>query len=162
MITNKGYVSIDIFVDRYEVNKNHLFVLASTGNTMFKRVNGKWYIDEKSLVRRKEFRKRLWLAAHEYYFDIAAYFGNDSKFAKMLEKYTGKSKEGWIDFLRHGLFAIPNDDMFRYKVKNRLWVFFFITRAIIRIRDRRIKAIYERLPNRDRYDEIYIERGCVR
>ena len=162
MITNKGYVSLDSFVDRYGVNKNHLFVLANTRNPMFKRVNGKWYIDEKALVKRKEFRKRLWLAAHEYYFDIAAYFGNDNRFAIFLAKFTPQKKEAWVDFLRNGLFALPNENIFSYKVKGRLWLFFNICRLIIRRRDRRIKAIYERLPNMDRYDEIYKERGCVR
>ncbi len=162
MITNSGYISFDGFVEKYDVNKNHLFVLASTGNSMFHRVNNKWYIDEKALIKRKEFVRRVWLTAHEYYFDIAEYFVSDNRFAIFLSRFTPQSKEAWVDFLRNGLFALPNDDVFGYKVKGKLWVFFNICRVVVRRRDRRIRSICKRLPNRDRYDEIYRERGCAR
>lgn len=162
MVTSKGYVSLDSFVDRYGVNRNHLYVLSHDWHPMFHRVNGKLYIDERALEIRKRFRQRLWLAAHEYYFDIAEYFGNDNKFAIFLAKFTPQKKEAWVDFLRNGLFALPNENIFSYKVKGRLWVFFNICRVIIRRRNRRIRAIYKRHPNLDRYDEIYEERGCAR
>jgi len=44
-----------------------------------------------------------------------------------------------------------------YKISKRSWEFFWIARAIIRRRDRRIKSIYKRLPNLDNYDKLTAE-----
>lgn len=155
MITNKGYISTVQFCKEFNYHKNPIYVMLSKGHPLIHKKGKQVYVDVNGLMKRKEFRKKIWLEAHENFWEFVEYFGSENKLAVWLAKYSDYSVGSWVDFLARHLFMMAPDDLFGYKVPKRLWVFYRLTRLVLRYRDRRVKRIYKRLPNRDRYNELY-------
>lgn len=150
------------------VSVNHLYVLLNNNNQFVHKVGGKIYVDDKQLLRRRRFLKKIWLMCHEYYYSITEH-QNEYRLAKKLEEATGTKQQTWAVFMCTTLFSlsiVEDGSIFKYKVPVNMWKFFRVTRFMIRkitrLENKRADGIYKRLPNRDRYDEIYKERGCKR
>ena len=161
-IYNEGLIPVPTFAEIHNLSRNAIHVSHKNGCEFVVKRGKNAYVDTTKLYKRKEFRQKIWLAAHDNYYAMMEYFGSENKFALWLAKYSDVPHGSWVDFLTKYLFMLPSDAPFSYKVPNRMWFFFRATRMVLRYRDRREQRIYERLPNRDMYEEIYKERGCKR
>lgn len=162
MIHKEGLIPVPLFVKEHGLTRNNMYILHNNGCPFVVKDRKNVYVDTTKLYLRKEFRHKIWLAAHENYYELVEYFNSENEFAKWLAKYSSVPHGSWVDFLARRLFMLPSEEPLSYKVTQRLWFFFRATRMVLRYRDRREKKIYERLPNRDMYDDIYKERGCKR
>jgi len=155
MITNKGYIHVVDFCKEFNYPRNAIYIKFAEKHPLVHKNGNNIYVDYNGIIKRHEFRKKVWLQSHDAYFELMEHFGSENKFAIWLAKYSDFSKGSWVTFLAIDLFAEMNDDMFGYKIPKRLWFFWRATRIVLRYRNRRIKRIYKRLSNRDMYDEIY-------
>ena len=162
MIHKEGLVPVPEFCREHNLTRNNIYILHSEGCSFIVKDGPNLYVDTTALYLRKEFRHKIWLQAHDNYYDLMEYFKSENQMAIWLAKYSDINQDSWVDFLARYLFMIPTEGPLKYKVPDRLWFFFRATRMVLRYRDRRIERIYRRLPNRDMYDEIYKQRGCKR
>ena len=162
-------LSIEQFADKYDT------LVTTIDSTICQKPNGILkksiivsdrgirYIDESVIERRLNFVKIVWNRSHEYYYMLSEYV-TDYKLSKVLQAEYGGSRASWNMFLRQDLFSLSagNKSATNPIVNKKLWKFFRFARRVIReidrLFDKRIAEIYARLPNRDKYEEIYKER----
>lgn len=161
-LTKEGYIDAPSFCEEHDYPQNAIYVKFAEKHPLIHKSSGRIYVDYNGIVKRHEFRKKVWLESHDAYWEFLEYFGSENKFATWLAKYSEFTRGSWVVFLATDLFAEANDDLFGYKVPKRLWFFWRATKMVLRYRDRRIKRIYDLHPALDMYDEIYKERGCKR
>ena len=125
------------FVQKYEINFNSISVAHHKKHKFVQKIAGKLYVDEKALIRRREFYNRIWNKAHDNYFQITEHI-SDYKLSVFLAKVFKESANGWVEFFRDGLFSITfkEKSILTYKINYKLWVFFrastFIIRSLMR------------------------------
>jgi hypothetical protein len=155
------------FAEVYEYGNAQIYVELANGHQFVHRTDDGIFVDDKALIRRREFHKRVWLEAHDNYYKITEYI-NENRLGKLLRRHLGGCKSSWGVFMNMPLFspAFQDTGLLSYKVPEKLWSFWRFTTVLIRALERkelqREQAIYARLPNRDRYEEICKERGCTR
>ena len=139
---NTSLLSAVAFSEKYKMSVNMVHMAYYYNNPQIKRIDGKLYVDEKALLRRVEFRKRIWNKAHDNYYAITEYI-SDSQLYNFLSRMFGDSKRGWIQFLAYDLFSMANIEksILSYKINNKLWVFYRFTTALIRMVLRREKLV---------------------
>ena len=126
-------------IEGYDINRDSLWHFINRSNkdktrqVVSQDSSNHYYIDLRRLDKRHEFRKRIWLEACDNYYEIAEHI-NDSKFSRLLAKYTDTTRVSWYDFLQVGLFSYSQLDTesLSYEINNRLWKFYRLTRKIIR------------------------------
>ena len=99
-------------------------------------------ITAKPLIRRQEFRKKVWLRSHDYYYKLSETL-NDSMIAEILMEYAGGSKQGWVVFMSDGLFSLAVDDMsiLDYKISNNMWKFFRFSKVLSKLTPKQLKGL---------------------
>ena len=158
-IHKEGLVPVPEFSKEHNVSTNNIYVLKKSGSPLIVKIGSNLYVDTDKLYLRKEFRHKIWLKSHEYYYDMMEYFKTETRFAKWIYKYYPDIPyKSWVEFLHFQLFVMPQESIFSVRVPTRMWVFFRLCRVVIRARDRREKRVYKRLPNRDSYEDIYKSR----
>jgi len=139
---NTSLLSAVACCEKYKLNKNTVHIAYYNKNSQIKRIDGKLYVDEKALLRRVEFRKRIWNKAHDNYYAITEYI-SDSQLYNFLSRMFGASKSAWIQFLAYDLFSMANIEksILSYKINNKLWMFYRFTTALIRMVLRRERLV---------------------
>jgi len=139
---NTSLLSAAVFSEKYKLSKNIVHLAYYEKNPQIKKIDGKLYVDEKALLRRVEFRKRIWNKAHDNYYAITEYV-SESQLYNFLSRMFGDSKRGWIQFLAYDLFSMANIEksILSYKINNKLWMFYRFTTALIRMVLRRERLV---------------------
>jgi len=162
-------ISIEQFADKYDTLVTTIdSTICQKPNGILKKsivrgAKGIRYIEEDNIRRRLEFVKRVWNESHELYYLIAEHI-TDHNFYILLSKCLGGSRASWNMFLRQDLWALSagNKSATNPIVNKKIWKFYRFSRRLIRELDRRydkrVADIYKRLPNRDKYEEIYKQR----
>jgi len=138
MSKKHNWLDIESFCEIHNYTPNNIHCKRFNGSDTFIKVDGnRTYIDELSLIRRKQFQKKIWLDSHDYYYEFMEYFPSESAFARFLGKYYPLGNNNWNEFLSKQLFSLPTDRLFEYRVPDRLWAFYricrFTTRKIERL-----------------------------
>ena len=135
---NKAYYNTSLldaiaFSERYELSKGSLDVAHHNKHPFVKKIAGTLYVDEKALIRRREFYKKVWNKAQENYYRINE-FVPDPKLYTFLAKVLDGSANSWLQFLKYGLFSVAFNDksILSYQISNRLWTFYRASTFIIR------------------------------
>ena len=127
MLTVDEFVEIynDTFETVHSANYNH--------NPFIHKKGRKLYIDDKALLRRRNFMRRVWMEAHENYYILAEH-KSDSDMSRILSRFTDRSMHTWNSFQQKSLFSLTPFDksLLSYKVNDMLYEYWRITRAIIR------------------------------
>lgn len=129
------------FCERYELSTSAIDVAYYNNHPYVKKIAGALYVNEKALIRRREFYKRVWNKAHENYYNITEYI-TDAQFYNFLGRVLDRSRESWMQFLHYGLFSVAFNDksILSYGISAQLWEFFRASTFVIRRLSR-----YERL-----------------
>ena len=137
----QNWVSVVEFCREYDIDDYSFRVLLGkdkklTFGKYVKQLNGKNYINLKPLIRRQEFRKRIWLTNHDNYFILTENM-RDYDLALILARYTGKTRANWAQFLSYRLFSLAfiEKSILDYKVPDNMWEFYRATTLIIRRKD---------------------------
>ena len=160
--TKEGYIYAPSFCNEFHYNRNAVYQMYAKKHPLIHKRGKQIYVDYNGLMKRKEFHKRIWLKAHDNYYDLMEHFKIETRLAKWLSQWSDFSQASWVDFLARHLFMLPTEDLFGYKVSARLWRFYRMSNRLLKSRDRREKFILKLHPNLDRYTEICKERGVCR
>jgi hypothetical protein len=125
-----------ISVEEYEAiygNIGSVYTLKYNGHKYIKKIGKSIYIDDKALVRRRQFHKKIWLMSHDNYYMLNEFI-IDSQLAAILSRYTNRPKHNWVTYLYEQLFSTAYQDrsILAYKIPDMLWEFYRITTALIR------------------------------
>ena len=109
-----NYVPLVEFCRQFSLNIHTIEVAKCTGRLperMFAKDRKTLYVDSKYTVRRIEFRKKMWLEAHDLYFKIMEIFPNQITLARFMAKLDGgySSHHVWNTWLTSELFCIIED-----------------------------------------------------
>ena len=161
-LTKEGYIDAPSFCDEFQYHRNAVYQMYAKKHPLIHKRGKQIYVDYNGLMKRKEFQKRIWLRAHDNYYDLMEHFKAENRLAKWLSQWSDVKQDSWVDFLARHLFMMPTEDLFGYRVSVRLWGFYRMTNRLLKSRDRRIKFIRRLHPDLDNYGEIYKQRGCSR
>ena len=140
------------FCIRYGMTEDALYMRVRNGEKLLFKIDGVWYADDKAMERRLRFKKKIWLKSHDYYYDLITYFKNDNRYAAYLAEKTGYATGSWGDFIRSVLFCVQSDSVLSYKITDRLWLFYRLSRELVRKRNRNLpEGVSVSLDN---YDEL--------
>ena len=117
------------FCSKYHVRYNTVYMMYKN-NVIPKHVisNG---INEDYFIRRKEFKQKITNEAHQLYYYLHKYF-SDVTLTIILSRITGHSQYAWNTFLTYDLFSRDSDDITKFKIKGKLWLFYRVSRNITR------------------------------
>ena len=139
------FLEIHEFCYKYEISYNSIksTICQYPDSPLAKsrvKINKRFYIKEEYLIKRFEFRKKIWLESHSLYYAVNERI-NDHKFAIMLSENLYGTKQDWLQFLRDRLFHTANvNKITNPTINKKLWDFYRFTRSLIRIADRRYDA----------------------
>jgi len=124
---------VDTFVYKYNTSRDSIYVAFYNGHKYISKRRNRVYIDDKALIRRREFRKRLWNESHDMLYMM---INTIPKFtlAKMLEERYGSTRASWMTFLSNGLFspAWMDRSILMYKIPKRSWQFYKFAKQMTR------------------------------
>ena len=190
-MAKKNFLKISDFCEKWEVTENTIFVIRSqrlVNMDVFREIDNYIRIDENHFIRRLEFRKKLDNIMHDYYYFFKKHLTDSDIAELMVMGNPNTSITGWNTFLNQSLFSQRNDSILNNLIGVKKWQFFRTARKIIKMMFNKIGTtmsgkdllkiydvedsfpyskkremkIMQRLPNRDRYEQIYKERGCTR
>jgi len=117
----------------HDVKSSTLSIMYKKGSKSVYKKNNVYEIDDKFLIRRRDFYTKIWNISHDNYFKITEHI-TELKLAMIINKYYKRSVDIWNMFMRTTLFSIQyqENSLFNYKINYNLWVFFRITTFIIR------------------------------
>ena len=126
-------MSIASFCDLYGINEDALHQCKFNKTlpaSIFKKVKRLVYVDEKYIIRRYEFKRRIANICQDFYYYFNRYFST-STIAYMLSKINGRSQAAWHDFMSNQLFQIADYTVLNFRVKPKMWEFFRNCRWIL-------------------------------
>ena len=123
-------ISTTLFCEKHNITKENLY---STCRHLYVKIDNKNYIDEDFFIKRQEFRKKVWLQSHDYYY-MLSYFLRDYTMAKILSRYTGIKQTSWSSFLNKDLFSLAwlDGSILNYKIPMKQWAFFRVTSFLVK------------------------------
>lgn len=156
------------FCNKYDVTESniastiHQYPDSPIAKAMVNLGRDERYINETYLLRRYEFRRKIWLESHELYYVFMEHT-KESKLSTMLAKVYGNKQQDWLQFFQYRLFSLARiDSVLNPTINDFLWKFYRFAKHFIAKADRRYDAkafiVYNRLPNRDNYSKIYKQR----
>lgn len=127
---------VDDFAYRYEVSVSNVYVKKSEGliapYAFSKNSGGSVYVNEDFFLRRKEFKKKVWLQSHDMYYFLTKHL-SDTAVSKLLNKIDNSiSYESWNTFLATALFSNSITSILSYQVNDLAWKFYRYARWLIR------------------------------
>ena len=134
---NTSLIHAIAFTQKYGIDNNSVSVAYHKKHKFVKKISGDLYVDEKALIKRREFYNKVWNKAHDNYFAITEHI-KDNQLYKFLAKVFGENVHGWREFLRDGLFslAFKEKSILSYRINYKLWAFFrastFLIRSLMR------------------------------
>lgn len=123
-------------------------------------------IHETPIKRRLNFAKKVWLESHENYYKLTEET-SDYELSKIISKFANGSHASWNMFLSNQLWALKagHPSVTNPITPKMLWVFWrystFLVRRLERLQTQKEDKIYERLPNRDEFEDVYKNRMPV-
>jgi len=191
MAKKRNFLKISDFCEKWEVTENTVFVMKSHNDidtNVIREIDKYLRIDENHYIKRLEFRKKIDNIAHDYYYFLRKVFCDSEISELMMIENPDTKITQWNTFFNSALFAQRNDTIFNNTIGSKKWQFYRTAKRIIqrlfnligitmsgkdllKIYDvdvsmpyskKREMKIMQRLPNRDRYEQIYKERGCTR
>ena len=104
-------------VDTVEVAK----CIGRLPEEMFLKDHHTTLVDYKFVERRVEFRRKMWLQAHEIYYELMDIFPSQTELARVLSKLDcGHSNpDSWNTFLSNNLFARIDNDNFMLTARSK-------------------------------------------
>ena len=136
-MVKRSFMTISQFEEKYEVCKNTVqsFLGQNTNTGYYIQRKGSYnLIDENYFLRRKEFKKRIWLENHDSFFILTE---KHSQFtlAGVLSEFLGSSKGSWNTWMDNGLFSLSTVDgsIVDTKVSENHWKFYRFCRALTNI-----------------------------
>lgn len=139
------FLEIHEFCEKYDVNYNSAkSIICKYPDSPISKARVKigkmFFIREEYIIKRFEFRKKIWLESHSFYYILNEKM-NDNKFAIMLSENLYGTKQDWLQFIRDRLFSTSNvNKVINPTINKRLWDFYRFTRRLIRVADRRYDA----------------------
>ena len=131
-----NFISAKLFAKKYGVSLDNIHVYKSNHrykNNGIKQLNSrKLLVDETYFIRRKEFRNKIKIMAQENYYFLTSSISS-FQLAKLLSKYTGANIQSWVTFMHISLFAVDDTSILYMNSFKKLWQFFRLTRALIRV-----------------------------
>jgi len=93
---------------------------------------GQRLINEEFFIRRREFKKKVWLESHDMYYFLTKH-NTRLDLARLLHKVdVSITVETWNSFLAVTLFLLQRDDVMSYNVNGLMWKFYRYARWLIR------------------------------
>ena len=151
-MVKRSFMTISQFEEKYEVCKNTVqsFLGQNTNTGYYIQRKGSYnLIDENYFLRRKEFKKRIWLENHKDYY-ILTEKHNQFTLAGVLSDVLGSSKRSWNSWMNDGLFSLSAVDgsIVDTKVSTRHWKFYRFCRALknitLRVENERNRNVHNR------------------
>jgi hypothetical protein len=130
------FISSSNFIAKYELHKNSINVYKSIGNInprAFKKIEKENFVDEKYFLRRVEFKKKVWLQSHDFYFWLSKHF-IDNHIARLFAIMDGDDSDRavnvWNMFLYKTLFYRVEGSILSYYISPTFWKFWRYARWI--------------------------------
>ena len=129
-------ISLPDFAEKYNVGIGIVYTDRHKGklpeSIFYKSSNRKHFIDESFFIRRLDFRKRLWLEAHDNFYFLTKH-SSLTDIAKILNRIdSSQSVNCWITYMSSALFASLPTSITVFKTTELLYKFYRYTRWIIR------------------------------
>lgn len=146
-MAKRSFITVKDFTEKYETDDNLVYsYLGRFENTGFyiERKGKPNLVDENYFIRRKNFKRFIWMRSHEYYFAMTE---NNTQYAiaGLLSKYMGGNKRSWNSWMSQALFSLSMLDSSIADTKLPLlnWKFYRFCRAFDRINARMEKKYDE-------------------
>ncbi len=158
-------MKLEDFLQKYDVKITSVNTAKSKhperlfAKSLFKE-KGVRYIHETPIKRRLNFVKKVWLESHENYYKLTEET-SDYKLSKIISRFTDGSHLSWNMFLKEQLWALKagHPSVVNPIVQNMLWTFWrystFLIRRLERLQTEKENSVYDRLPHRDEFEDIY-------
>lgn len=126
-------IPVKQFCDKHSINSDTIYVMKCKGATWAKKVGKDLLVDEAYLLDLQEYRKRLWLSAHEYYYYFTYVLDlSVMKISKMMSVELGTAVSSWNTYFCDALFTRVDEkritDMY---ISERLEQFVKVSEEII-------------------------------
>ena len=125
--------NVETFTYKYETSKDSIYVAFYKGHKYISKKRGRIYIDDKALIRRRDFRKRIWNESHDMLYEMTNTIQRYT-IADMLSKKYGRSRQSWMTFLSSGLFSAAwiDQSILKYKIPMMSWQFYKFAKQMTR------------------------------
>lgn len=125
MARMKKWVNVEIFAEKYGIDKDYLHVHLHNHkkdrDKAIKKEGGFIYVDENYFASRRDFRSKVLSEAHSYYYFFEEYFG-DLNIARSIHAQSGKSSERSINHFFQNGFRLDESSIFNYEVPPLTWM----------------------------------------
>ena len=129
------YLRVNEFADKYHVSVDNIYTQKHSGklpeSIFIKYTYNTMFIEESFFLRRQAFKKKIWLKAHDNYYFLERHL-NVWQMALMMEKASKiGSQKSWNTWIKNFLFLIQEGGILHYKIQEKLWLFYRVTRTVI-------------------------------
>jgi hypothetical protein len=157
-VDGKQYLTVKGMVNKYEITRDAVYVNHHNGHKYIKKINGTLVVDDEALQRRRAFHWKIWNIACDNYYEISEYMP-PYRLARLMAKFLWAKPDTWSVYLSTSMFRIDWQDksVMHYKIPMTLWSVWRFTTFLLRRIKRHNSKIYNRLPNRDNYNNYYTE-----
>jgi hypothetical protein len=129
----KSYLKAKAFCEKYGLSKDIVYVWMYHGNKHIYKIGKEVTIDEKALLRRREFYYKVWNETIDNYYGITEHI-SENKLATLLQRYFGGKVTAWGVYLNTTMFRISWQEkpIASYKIPMELWTIWRFTTFLIR------------------------------
>jgi len=129
------WIKVVDFAEKHNFNVNIIYVDKHKGKipeSAFLKSKDSFFIDESFFTKRLDFRKRLWLEAHDAYYFLTKH-KSLTDIAKILNRIDPSfTYMSWVTYMSGTLFASLPSSITIFKTTELLYKFYRYTRWIIR------------------------------
>lgn len=140
---DSDFIPMREFCERFDIKVETMTVAKSEGRfppEMFKKDRKSVLVDYKFVERRLAFRKKMWLEAHDLYFELMEVLPTQSALAKLLSKLEDPacdSSSVWNSWLSSSLFSlVENNKSFVLEARTKDYKFVRFSRWLLAIHKR--------------------------
>lgn len=148
------------FAEKYELSVRSIYIrrhVGTMGKNLFKEKDNLLCVDEKAILKRTAFRRKVWLESHERFYFLTKHLST-LELCTLLAKIEGDATRQkiyqWNTWIAVDLFSIQDNSIVNYRVNDKAWKFYRYTGWIIQMLFRTAK-----IPTNKRKLDKLIERG---
>lgn len=136
-----NFIPLNAFCNMFDINVDTIEVAKATKRlppVMFAKDRKSLFVDYKYVAKRVEFRKKMWLMAHELYYKLMELFPTQSALSRIMAKMDGNysSSDVWNAWMTYDLFMTIDDNRLMLEPRHRDYKFVRFARWLLAIHNR--------------------------
>ncbi len=150
-----SFIKIATFADKYDLTIDNVYVQKSKVSPLAfrKSARDRTQVDETHFLRRKNFKKKVWLESHDMYYFLARHLTDVDISRLLVSVDPSVNVTTWNIFLNRTLFMTDESSIMHMKVYGLSWKFYryarWLVRAIfkkagVRVENRDIKVLLDK------------------